>query len=185
MTNSQLMMINICGLSFVGSDVGGFVGDPTPDLLVRWYQIGCFHPFFRGHSAKSTKRREPWLFDATTKNLIADAIKLRYQLLPFYYTQFQKHSANGAPVMRPLWMNYPASKDYYKDDNSFMIGSTLLICGVTKEKQKFVSLGNLPGRWYQLTTFKETSTKNPIKAELSQIYGYLRGGKILPMFNPK
>ncbi len=44
------------------ADVGGFVQDPDPELLVRWYQAGALQPFFRGHSAKMTKRREPWLF---------------------------------------------------------------------------------------------------------------------------
>jgi len=45
-----------------GADVGGFFGNPEPDLLVRWYQVGAFYPFFRGHAHHDTKRREPWLF---------------------------------------------------------------------------------------------------------------------------
>lgn len=70
----------------IGSDIGGFCGDPEADLLVKWYQVGCFHPFFRGHSSKNSLRREPWLFDEKHMNLIGDAIKLRYKILPYYYT---------------------------------------------------------------------------------------------------
>ena len=48
--------------ALTGADVGGFFGNPEPDLLVRWYQVGAFYPFFRGHAHHDTKRREPWLF---------------------------------------------------------------------------------------------------------------------------
>ena len=47
---------------FVGADIGGFFGNPEPELLVRWYQVGAYYPFFRGHAHHDTKRREPWLF---------------------------------------------------------------------------------------------------------------------------
>lgn len=47
---------------FVGADVGGFFGNPDTELLVRWYQLGAYYPFFRGHAHHDTKRREPWLF---------------------------------------------------------------------------------------------------------------------------
>lgn len=48
--------------SFAGADIGGFFGNPEPELLVRWYQVGAYYPFFRGHAHHDTKRREPWLF---------------------------------------------------------------------------------------------------------------------------
>lgn len=49
-------------LSLTGADVGGFFGNPDAELLVRWYQLGAYYPFFRGHAHHDTKRREPWLF---------------------------------------------------------------------------------------------------------------------------
>lgn len=45
-----------------GADVGGFFGNPDTELLVRWYQLGAYYPFFRAHAHHDTKRREPWLF---------------------------------------------------------------------------------------------------------------------------
>lgn len=49
------------GLPFVGVDVGGFFGNPEPELMVRWYQAGIFYPFFRAHAHLDSNRREPWL----------------------------------------------------------------------------------------------------------------------------
>ena len=42
--NIQCQRLSISGFSFVGSDVGGFAEQPTGELLVRWLQLGVFHP---------------------------------------------------------------------------------------------------------------------------------------------
>lgn len=57
-------------LSYLGADVGGFFGNSETELLVRWYQLGAYYPFFRAHAHHDTRRREPWLFG--------------YQLNPFW-----------------------------------------------------------------------------------------------------
>ena len=54
----MVCVVYIC----VGADVGGFFGNPDTELLVRWYQVAAYLPFFRGHAHHDTKRREPWLF---------------------------------------------------------------------------------------------------------------------------
>ena len=44
----MLLSMNVVGLTFVGADVGGFFGDPSPELLVRWYQVR-HADFFNNH----------------------------------------------------------------------------------------------------------------------------------------
>ncbi|KAB2603846.1 glucan 1,3-alpha-glucosidase [Pyrus ussuriensis x Pyrus communis] len=58
----MVLTLGLTGISFSGADVGGFFGNPEPELLVRWYQLGAYYPFFRAHAHHDTKRREPWLF---------------------------------------------------------------------------------------------------------------------------
>lgn len=58
----MLLSLGLSGISFAGADVGGFFGDPNAELMVRWFQLGAFYPFFRGHAHLDTKRREPYLF---------------------------------------------------------------------------------------------------------------------------
>ena len=36
------------------------------DLIVSWYRLGVFMPFFRAHACMDTIRREPYLFSETT-----------------------------------------------------------------------------------------------------------------------
>ena len=47
----MLLSISLAGIHFCGADVGGYSQNPPdPFLLVRWYQLGVFYPFFRAHS---------------------------------------------------------------------------------------------------------------------------------------
>lgn len=80
--------------------MGGFFGNPEPEMLVRWYELGIFFPFFRAHAHIDTKRREPYLLDDPYKSIIRDVIKLRYKLLPVWYTAFRETSVTGSPVLR-------------------------------------------------------------------------------------
>lgn len=62
---------------------------------IRWYQLGQYYPFFRGHAHLETQRREPWLFGAETTARIREAIRGRYALLPYIYTLFRCGHPNG------------------------------------------------------------------------------------------
>ena len=91
---------NQLNLTSLAADVGGFFGNPSVEMLVRWYQAGAFMPFFRAHAHIDTKRREPYLYDEPYKGMMRDAIRLRYQMLPIWYTAFHEASRTGAPTMR-------------------------------------------------------------------------------------
>lgn len=53
-----------------GADVGGFFGNPDSELYTRFYQLGAFYPFFRGHAHLDTARREPWVFGEPTTSRV-------------------------------------------------------------------------------------------------------------------
>ncbi len=61
----------------------------------RWYQLGQYYPFFRGHAHLETQRREPWLFGHETTARIREAIRGRYALLPYIYTLFRWGQVHG------------------------------------------------------------------------------------------
>lgn len=93
----MILTSGVSGMPFSGADVGGFFGNPSSELLTRWYQAGTFYPFFRAHAHIDAKRREPWLIGEPYTSIIADAIKLRYKLLPTVYTAFHRASIDGTP----------------------------------------------------------------------------------------
>lgn len=69
-------------------------------MLVRWYQVGAFAPFFRAHAHIDTKRREPFLLAEPYKSIVRAVLRLRYSLLPVWYTSFREASVHGIPVLR-------------------------------------------------------------------------------------
>ncbi|TSQ46677.1 Neutral alpha-glucosidase C [Bagarius yarrelli] len=136
------------------TDVGGFVLDPDPELLVRWYQAGALQPFYRGHSAYQTKRREPWLFGGTVTTAVRAAIQQRYCLLPYWYTLFHLAHSSALPPIRPLFVEFPKDTDIFTIDNQYMIGNALLASPVTDPGVTEVKL-LLPGSdelWYDVST---------------------------------
>lgn len=59
-----------------------------------------------------------------------EAIHVRYMLLPYFYTLFREANATGIPVVRPLWMEFPADEKTFSNDEAFMVGNSLLVQGI-------------------------------------------------------
>jgi len=183
----MLLSMSLCGLSFVGSDVGGFIGDPEPELMVRWYQLGAFMPYFRGHSDKRCSRREPWMYPKESFELVKEAIKERYRLLPYWYTLFEEHCRTSLPIMRPLWFD-PTSiqcEAIMKDQERFMLGDALMIEPILEPGIFAIKgpLQELKGRWYDYYTKREVYPDEEIRFGMERIGCFLRGGNVVPTFD--
>ncbi|XP_058070690.1 probable glucan 1,3-alpha-glucosidase [Magnolia sinica] len=179
----MILTLGLTGMSFSGADVGGFFGNPEPELLVRWYQLGAYYPFFRGHAHHDTRRREPWLFGERNTELMRDAIHIRYTLLPYFYTLFKEASASGIPVMRPLWMEFPTDEATFNNGEAFMVGNSILVQGIYNEGAKHVSV-YLPGgqSWYDLRTGVAYTGGTQHKLEVTEesIPAFQKAGTIVP-----
>ncbi|GAA6028173.1 hypothetical protein JCM8097_006897 [Rhodosporidiobolus ruineniae] len=133
-TVPMLLSNNIAGIVFIGSDVGGFFGDPSPEMITRWHQVGAFSPFFRAHGHIDTKRREVYLWDEPYRSIMRDAIKLRYSLLPAFYTAFYEASLTGVPILRPQYLVHPNDAKGFAIDDQFYLGNTgLLVKPIVEE----------------------------------------------------
>lgn len=62
LTFSFACVQGLSGQPLSGPDIGGFAGDATPKMFVRWMGIGAMMPFSRAHSEKGTINQEPWAF---------------------------------------------------------------------------------------------------------------------------
>jgi len=145
----MLLSLSLCGLSFSGADVGGFMGDPPLDLLLRWHQLGIWYPFYRAHAHLTTKRREPWLFGPQVTAMIREAVLTRYQLLPMWYTLIAEWALRGLPVLRPVWYHDLAdTASYAHADEEFLVGQALLVRAVARQGSKPLEVYLPPGRWF-------------------------------------
>lgn len=180
------MVLNngIAGMPFAGADVGGFFGDPSKELLTRWYQTGIWYPFFRAHAHLDSRRREPWVPREPFTSIIKDAIRLRYSLLPEFYNAFRESSVSGLPIMKPVFYETPSEKTFGIEDEFFLGNSGILVKPITEENNDKTTI-IFPDNevYYDFKNGVVSSTKYTNKvtmsALLSEIPMVLKGGSII------
>lgn len=136
----MLLSLGMVGYGFAGADVGGFFGNPTTDLLIRWYQAGAMQPFFRAHAHIDAQRREPYLFGPKVTESIRKALRLRYSLLPLWYTAFEEAHRTGVSPMRAMITEFPEDSAMLSVDDQWMVSSALLFKPITSPVSRAVSI---------------------------------------------
>jgi alpha-glucosidase len=125
---SMLLNLGLSGFAYSGADVGGFIGAPSADLMTRWIEIAAFTPYFRAHSAKDTPRKELWVDGPRHTDIRRRFIEERYRLLPYFYALADENSHSGAPLMRPVFYEFPQMLETSCDQSTtFLLGEALLI----------------------------------------------------------
>ena len=182
----MILSMNIAAFPFAGADVGGFFGNPSKELLARWYQAGAFYPFFRGHAHIDTRRREPYLAGSPYTEIITQALRLRYALLPAWYTAFHTASVSGAPIIRPMYYVHPSDPAGFPVDDQLYLGATgLLVKPVTSESATSVdiylpSTGEPYFDYTNYTRYTAQGTTVSVPAPLDTIPILMRAGNIIP-----
>ncbi|KAI4163628.1 MAG: hypothetical protein LQ342_002662 [Letrouitia transgressa] len=180
----MLLSQNIVGFPFSGADVGGFFGNPGKELLTRWYQAGAFYPFFRAHAHIDTRRREPYLAGPPYTEIITQALRLRYQLLPAWYTAFHTASVSGEPILRPMWYVHPSDESAFAMDDQFYLAATgLLVKPVTTEGADTVAIYLPPSGesyydYFTYESFTGAGKSVSMAAPLSKIPVLMREGHV-------
>ena len=152
LANVQCQRLAISGVSFSGSDIGGFIGKPTPEMFLRWIQLAIWHPFCRVHSSQDDGAQEPWSFGEEVRELFRAAVELRYQLLPYHYTAFYRHHSTGRPILVPLsFYNQLDTETHYRD-HEFLCGDHILTASIDKELTTSKKMYVPTGEWYDYWT---------------------------------
>ncbi|EAX95533.1 Glycosyl hydrolases family 31 protein [Trichomonas vaginalis G3] len=132
------LQYGLCGITYSGSDVGGFFNnEPDDKLLARWYQICAFTlPFFREHSCWESDRREIYARKSEKyRQLMRESVIERYKMLTYFYTLAKVSNENSLPLLRPLFLEYE-NDEYSEIDDEFMLGDSLLVVPFFDEIEK-------------------------------------------------
>jgi alpha-glucosidase len=178
----QQCNLGLSGMAFVGTDIGGFGADTTPELLCRWVELGCFSPLFRNHCAKGNMNQEPWLFGEETLNIYRKYVELRYSLLPYFYDLSWECAQTGLPMIRPLVLHYENDTNVRNMNDEFLVGEHLLVAPVL-EQGAVKRMVYLPeGVWYDYWTHREYQGGQYYVADapLDICPIYVKAGTILP-----
>ncbi len=177
------LSLSLSGVPYTGSDIGGFGGLPTPELFARWFQTCSMLPFFRTHSAFFTPRREPWFWDDATFAIVAEHLRLRQRLLPYFYTLAREASVTGHPLVRPMFWPDVTDPALACVEDQFLLGDALLVSPVMDEGARSRDVVLPAGRWYSLWDERPYDGPGTVRldAPLDRVPVLVRAGAVVPM----
>jgi len=149
----------IAGIPWWTTDIGGFIGGVPSDaqfreLLVRWFEWGCFCPVFRLHGDRvpyqpppapmrdgiqqfgSGAPNEVWSFGEAAYPILKKYLLLRERLRPYLRQLMKAAHETGAPVMRPLFFDFPRDPQAWETETEYMFGPDLLVAPVMHEAER-------------------------------------------------
>jgi alpha-D-xyloside xylohydrolase len=131
------------GLAYWSHDIGGFWGEPSPALYVRWAQLGFLSALSRYHGATP---REPWRFGEESLAIFREYAQLRSRLVPYLVSHGWDAAQTGTPIMRPMVMEFPEDPASHAFDLQYCFGRELLVSPVVTD-DGWVTTYLPPGRW--------------------------------------
>jgi alpha-D-xyloside xylohydrolase len=180
--------MGICGIPWWTTDIGGFHGgDPSDpefqELLVRWFQWGCFCPVMRLHGDRRPTNNpvyrkdgsmalftgsdnEVWSYGTKAYEILVKYIKLRELLKPYIRNLMLDAHENGAPVIRPMFFEFPDDSESWLLKDQYMFGPDILVAPILESKaisrQVYLPAG---AEWTELHSGKKHPGGKTITAE--------------------
>ena len=177
-----LLGAGMSGFPFFSHDIGGFIGDPTPDLFARWFQFGMFSSHARIHGSA---RREPWEYGEDIANLCQAYLKLRYSLLPHIYSAAVESCTTGEPVCKALVMDYSDDPTVRNLDDQYLFCNDFLVTPMFQaEGQRKIYLPE--GTWIDFWSHEVLTGGRWITRfyPLERLPLFVKGGSILLKTEP-
>lgn len=182
MSIPMILNLSMSGVSFAGSDIGGFSANCDGELLTRWTWLGSFYPFMRNHAGKGSRKQEPWAFGKKVESDVGEAIRFRYQMLPHIYTLAEEATRTGVGMMRPLFFEHPNDPETKDLFDQFYFGKNLVAAPVVRpgQSQRMVYLPE--GKWQDFWSGKTYDGQQWIivPAPTNQVPLFQKAGSAIP-----
>lgn len=146
--------MGLAGIPWWTTDIGGFFGadirDPEfHELLVRWFQYGCFCPVMRMHGDRwptqpqygttggatclSGAPNEVWSYTPEVLEILTEYLHLRENMRPYITEVMRQAHEKGTPVMRPVFYDFSNDSVCWDIENEYMFGPDVLVIPVTEQ----------------------------------------------------
>ena len=195
----------LSGLPYWGTDIGGFIptAEYTAELHVRWFQFGAFCPLFRAHG-RNWHLRLPWGWDGgdggppesgrfrvdpaelhhpEVEDICRRFLELRYRLMTYLYSAARECHNTGLPIMRALWLHFPADPAATACGDQYLWGPDILVAPVVERGATARNVYLPPGSWFDFWTEQVTAGGRTIArdVDLAAMPLFVRAGAVIPM----
>jgi alpha-glucosidase (family GH31 glycosyl hydrolase) len=130
---------------------------------------------------------EVWSYGKQAEPILEKYLRLRYQLIPYIYSQAYRTYQTGAPFMRALFMDYPGDPNVADIRDEYMFGPAFLVAPVTEQGATSRNV-YLPAGcdWYNYWTNARIKGGQTIAvdAPIDTIPLFVRAGSIVPLGTP-
>ena len=193
--------MGLSGIPWWTTDIGGFAGgdihDPAfRELLVRWFEWGTFCPVMRLHGNRLPKQQvtrkdgsarqfsgadnEIWTYGEENYAIFKRHIEFREVMRDYTRSLMREASADGAPVIRTLFYEFPQDEMCWEIKDEYLFGGDVLVAPITREgeTQRNVYLPE-GAAWTDLHTGKMFAGGQSIlcDAPVERIPVFLRDGR--------
>ncbi|MCH5270179.1 MAG: glycoside hydrolase family 31 protein [Lachnospiraceae bacterium] len=201
--------MGMAGIPWWTSDIGGFVGGDISDpyfkeLLVRWFAWGAFCPVFRMHGERSPwyereqefinnvrqltsgQDNEVWSFGEENYEILKKYLFIRERLRPYIRECMRKSSETGAPIMRPMFFDFPEDAVCWETEDQYMFGEDILVAPVMEMGQRERSLYLPEGlSWVEAHTGRVYAggQRITVEAPLDVLPIFVREGKNIQIYD--
>jgi len=197
---------NLAGNVYLACDSGGFAGgaNVSSELLARWYWSSAFFPVMRVHSSCTTNGHDcvvngetlpttphfPFLFGKEAADAMRNALEMRYKMIPMLYSLGHLAYETGAPITRPLIMEFDAEDEVDGValggiEDQWLVGDGLMTAPVlTEGGQRRVRFPHLlQGEvWYEFGSVEHAkSDTSDYKVSLQETLVFVRSGTLVPL----
>jgi alpha-D-xyloside xylohydrolase len=176
------LSLGLSGFPFWSQDIGGFMGETSDELLIRWLQWSVFLSHCRIHGFG---RRELHRFRPETLQICRDFLRLRYRLLPYLLGTAEACQRESLPFARPLVVEYPHDPNTWSISDEFLCGYSLLVVPLTtadETRRAYLP----PDVWYSWWTGHRIDAQaagcwTEVSEPLHRLPLFLRAGAIVPL----
>lgn len=197
--------MGLAGIPWWTTDIGGFFGanvnDPDfHELLIRWFEYGCFCPVMRMHGYRwplqpqygttggatcvSGAPNEVWSYTPEVLEILTKYLHIRENMRPYITKAMTEAHEKGTPVIRPMFYDFADDKNCWEIENQYMFGSDVLVIPVTDKDCRKMNVYLPCGKtWTNAWTNEsfEGGQWISVDAPIEQIPLFTTNGYILPV----
>lgn len=145
--------MGIAGIPWWVSDIGGFFGsienEYFNELIIRWFQYATFSPILRMHGDREPHNIKPleentigggfcftgspneiWSFGEEVYQIMKKYLSIRLEMKEYINSLMIETHKNGAPIMRPMFYEFPEDEVCWNIKDQYMFGAEYLVAPV-------------------------------------------------------